>query len=121
VCRGLDKIRSVIVLYLKDKVFIEPTKETKLYSFRMVKSQTITKQLTKFNKILDDLVNIEVIIEVKDKTLLLLSALHKAKLMVQEDGGGRKRMFVSSRKFTKVGEGECLFPLVQPLKEKMRE
>ena len=45
------------------------------YSFKMVKSKTITKQLTKFNQILDDFVNNEVKIDDEDKAPLLLCAL----------------------------------------------
>jgi len=47
----------------------------KLYSFKMVKSKTITNQLTKVNQILDDLVNIEMKIKDEDKAPLLLCAL----------------------------------------------
>jgi len=41
----------------------------------MVESKPIMEQLTEFNKILDDLVNIEVKIKDKDKPLLLLCVL----------------------------------------------
>jgi len=44
----------------------------------MVESKTITKQLTKFNKILDDLENIEVQLEDEDKVILLLCALPRS-------------------------------------------
>ena len=40
-----------------------------------MKSITITEQLTKFNKILNDLVNIQVEVKDEDKVLLLLCAL----------------------------------------------
>jgi hypothetical protein len=49
--------------------------KTKLHSFRMVESKTIAYQLTEFNKMLDDLVNIEVEIEDEDKSILLLCVL----------------------------------------------
>lgn len=42
----------------------------KLYSFWMMESKTITKQLTEFNKILNNLKNIEVNIEDEDKRML---------------------------------------------------
>jgi len=82
----VDKAKSAIVLCLGDKVLREVVKEPnatsmwakleslymtkslahrqflkqQLYSFRMVKSKAIMEQLTEFNKILDDLENIEV-------------------------------------------------------------
>jgi len=97
----VDKARSAIVLCLGDKVLRDVAKEPtttsmwskleslymtkslahrqflkqQLYSFKMVESKTVTEQLTEFNKILDDLENIEVQIEDEDKTILLLCAL----------------------------------------------
>jgi len=44
----------------------------------MVKSKAIIEQLTKFNKILDDLENIEVNLEDEDKAILLLCALPRS-------------------------------------------
>jgi hypothetical protein len=44
----------------------------------MVESKAIMEQLTKFNKILDDLENIEVHLEDEDKTILLLCALPRS-------------------------------------------
>jgi len=49
-----------------------------LYSFKMVESKTVTEQLTEFNKILDDLENIEVTLEDEDKAILLLYALPRS-------------------------------------------
>jgi len=46
-----------------------------LYSFKMVESKVIMEQLTEFNKILDDLENIEVHLEDEDNAILLLCAL----------------------------------------------
>ena len=92
----VDKARSAIVLCLGDKVLRDDAKEPtaasmwskleslymtkslayrqflrqQLYSFKMVESKTVTEQLTEFNKILDDLENIEVQIEDKDKAIL---------------------------------------------------
>jgi len=44
----------------------------------MVKSKDIMEQLTEFNKILDDLENIEVHLEDEDKAILLLCALPRS-------------------------------------------
>jgi hypothetical protein len=49
-----------------------------IYSFKMLESKWITEQLTEFNKILDDLANIEVSIEDEDKAFLLLCSLLKS-------------------------------------------
>jgi len=85
----VDKAKSVIVLCLGDKVLREVAKEPtatsmwskleslyktkslanwqflkqKLYSFKMVESKAIMEQLTKFNKNIGDLENIEVHLE----------------------------------------------------------
>ena len=85
----VDKVRSAIVLCLGDKVLRDVAKEPtatsmwskleslymtkslahrqflkqQLYSFKMVESKTIMEQLMEFNKILDDLENIEVHLE----------------------------------------------------------
>jgi len=49
-----------------------------LYTFKMTESRTVTEQLADFNKILDDLENIEVKLEDEDKALLLLNSLPKS-------------------------------------------
>jgi len=100
----VDKARSAIVLCLGDKVLRDVAKEPtaasmwskleslymtkslahrqflkqQLYSFKMVESKTVTEQLTEFNKILDDLENIEVKLEDEDKAILLLCALPRS-------------------------------------------
>ena len=100
----VDKARSAIVLCLGDKVLREVAKEPtaasmwakleslymtkslahrqflkqQLYSFKMVESKAIMEQLTEFNKILDDLENIEVNLEDEDKAILLLCALPRS-------------------------------------------
>ena len=100
----VDKARSVIVFLLGDKVLSDVAKEPtaasiwsklkslymikslahrqflkqQLYSFKMVKSKAIMEQLTEFNKILDDLKNIEVHLEDEDKTILFLCALPRS-------------------------------------------
>jgi len=80
----VDKAMSAIVLCLRDKVLREVAKETtsmwlkfeylymtkslahrqflkqQIYSFKMVESKAIMDQLKEFNKILDDLKNMEV-------------------------------------------------------------
>jgi hypothetical protein len=48
-----------------------------LYSFKMTKARSITEQLSEFNKILEDLENIEVKLDDEDKALLLLNSLSK--------------------------------------------
>lgn len=48
-----------------------------LYSFRMVESKNM-EQLMEFNKILNDLENIKVILEDKSKVILLLFTLPKS-------------------------------------------
>lgn len=65
-----DVVKVGVVVY--DQVFGSKTipKTKKIYSFRMVESKTITKQLIEFNKILDDLVIIEVKIEDEDNSVL---------------------------------------------------
>jgi len=94
----VDKARSAIVLCLGDKVLRDVVKEPtttsmwskleslyktkslahrqflkkQLYSFKMVESKAIMEQLTEFNKILDDLENIEVHLKDEDKVILLL-------------------------------------------------
>jgi len=100
----VGKARSAIVLCLGEKVLTDAVKEPtavsmwskleslymtkslahrqflkqKLYSFKMVESKTVTEQLTGFNKILDDLENIEVHLEDEDKAILLLCALPRS-------------------------------------------
>lgn len=100
----VDKARSAIVLCLGDKVLRDVAKEPtaasmwskleslymtkslahrqflkqQLYSFKMVESKAIMEQLTEFNKILDDLENIEVHLEDEDKAILLLCALPRS-------------------------------------------
>jgi len=56
---------------LADRQFLKQ----QLYSFKMVESKTVIEQLTEFNKILDDLENIEVQLEDEDKVILLLCVL----------------------------------------------
>jgi len=60
--------------YLPHRQFLKQ----QLYSFKMVESKAIMEQLTEFNKILDDLENIEVQLEDEDKVILLLCALPKS-------------------------------------------
>jgi len=100
----IDKAKSAIVLCLRDKVLRDVTGEAttslmwakldslymtkslahrkllkqQLYTFKIVESKSITEQLAEFNKILDDLVNIEVNMEDEDKAFLLLCSLPKS-------------------------------------------
>ncbi|KAK2367568.1 alpha carbonic anhydrase [Trifolium repens] len=99
-----EKAVSCITLCLADKVLREVAKETnaadmwakleslymtksvahkqflkqKLYFYRMVESKSITEQLAEFNKIIDDLANIDVKLEDEDKALHLLCTLPKS-------------------------------------------
>ncbi|KAL8480589.1 hypothetical protein ACS0TY_027220 [Phlomoides rotata] len=99
-----EKAHSMIILCLGDKALREVSKETtavgvwekleglynlktlanrlymkqKLFSFRMVEEKSILKQVDDFNKLLDDLQNIEVQLDEEDKALLLLSSLPKS-------------------------------------------
>ncbi|KAK2397311.1 alpha carbonic anhydrase [Trifolium repens] len=99
-----EKALSAIILCLGDRVSREVAKETtaaamwakldslymtkslahrqfmkqRLYFFRMVETKPITEQLAEFNKILDDLANIDVTLEDGDKALHLLCALPKS-------------------------------------------
>lgn len=57
-------------LYMTKSLVHSQFLKQKLYSFRIVESKTILGQLTKFSKILDYLVIIEVKIENEDKTTL---------------------------------------------------
>ena len=100
----VDKARSVVVLCLGDKVLREVAKgptatlmwskleslyvtkslgdrqllKQQLYSFKMVESKVTMEKLTEFNKIFDDLENIEVHLEDEDKFILLLCSLPRS-------------------------------------------
>ena len=55
-------------LYLKQR----------LYSFRMAEGKSIEDQMDEFNKIIDDLENVDVKMEEEDQAIILLSALPKS-------------------------------------------
>jgi len=100
----VDKARSTIYLCLGDKVLRDVAKEPtatsmwskleslymskalahqqflkqQLYSFKMVESKAIMEQLMEFNKILNDLKNIDVHLEDEDKAILLLCSLPRS-------------------------------------------
>ena len=100
----IDRARSTIILCLGDKALREVARERtttsmwlkleslymtkslanrlclkqQLYTFKMTELRTVTEQLADFNKILDDLENIEVKLEEEDKALLLLNSLPKS-------------------------------------------
>ncbi|WJX64387.1 hypothetical protein P8452_49170 [Trifolium repens] len=99
-----EKALSSIILCLGDKVLREVAKETsaaamwskldslymtkslahkqllkqQLYFFRMVENKSIGEQLSEFNKIVDDLANIDVNLEDEDKAFHLLCAFPKS-------------------------------------------
>jgi len=62
-------------LYMTKSLAHRKFLKQQLYSFKMVESKAIMEQLTKLNKIFDNLENIEVLLEDEDKTILLLRAL----------------------------------------------
>ena len=97
----IEKAKSTIILCLGDKalreVVREPTTATiwlkleslymtkstvnrlflknQLYSFKMTEERMLSDQIADFNKILDDLENLEVKMEDEDKALMLLNGL----------------------------------------------
>ncbi|CAJ2640650.1 unnamed protein product [Trifolium pratense] len=99
-----DKALSVIILCLADNVLREVAKEKtaaamwtkldalymtkslahkqclkeRLFFFRMVENKPVVEQLSEFNKIIDDLANIDVNLEDEDKAFHLLCALPKS-------------------------------------------
>ncbi|KAK2414224.1 cysteine-rich RECEPTOR kinase [Trifolium repens] len=99
-----EKALSSIILCLGDKVLREVAKETsaaamwtkldslymtkslahkqllkqQLYFFRMVENKSFGEQLSEFNKIVDDLANIDVNLEDEDKAFHLLCAFSKS-------------------------------------------
>ncbi|KAE8692398.1 hypothetical protein F3Y22_tig00110839pilonHSYRG00037 [Hibiscus syriacus] len=100
----LEKAHSAIILSLGDKALREVSRETtaqalwaklellymtkslanrlflkqRLYSFKMHEEKSITEQIDEFNKIIDDLENIDVKMEDEDKALLLLNSIPKS-------------------------------------------
>jgi hypothetical protein len=58
-------------LYMTKSLSHRQILKQQLYFFRMVETKSITDQLTEFNKIIDDLVNIDVNLENDDKSLHL--------------------------------------------------
>lgn len=99
----IEKARSAIILCLGDKALREVAREKtaaamwlkleslymtkslahrlclkqQLYAFSMVEGRSMSDQIADFNKILDDLENIEVKLDDEDKALLLLKSLPK--------------------------------------------
>ncbi|KAK2395140.1 alpha carbonic anhydrase [Trifolium repens] len=99
-----EKAHSAIILCLGDKVLREVAKEKtavdmwtkldslymtkslahnqllkqQLYFFRMVENKSMEEQLAEFNKIVDDLANIDVNLEDEDKAFHLLCAFAKS-------------------------------------------
>ncbi|KAK2417659.1 alpha carbonic anhydrase [Trifolium repens] len=99
-----EKALSSIILCLGDKVLREVARETsaaamwskldslymtkslaqkqclkqQLYFFRMVEHKSVVEQLAEFNKIIDDLANVDVKLEDEDKAFHLLCALPKS-------------------------------------------
>ncbi|KAK2448483.1 hypothetical protein QL285_007742 [Trifolium repens] len=65
-------------LYMTKSAAHQQYLKQKLYFYRMVETKSMTEQLAKFNKIIDDLANIDVTLEDGDKTLHLLCTLPKS-------------------------------------------
>lgn len=100
----MEKAHSAIILRLADKVLGEVSRETtaagvwakleqlymtkslanrlymkqRLYSYKFTQDRGIGEQLDEFNKLLDDLENIDVKIEDEERAIMLLSALPKS-------------------------------------------
>lgn len=49
-----------------------------LYSFKMVDEKLVREQIDEFNKIVDDLENIEVTLDNDDKALMLLNSISRS-------------------------------------------
>ena len=97
----VEKARSAIILCLGDKALREVARENtatalwlkletlymtksvsnrlllkqQLFSFKMTEERSLIDQMAEYNKILDDLENLEVKLEDEDKALILLSGL----------------------------------------------
>jgi len=65
-------------LYMTKSLAHRQCLKQQLYFYRMVESKPIMEQLTEFNKIIDDLANIDVNLEGEDKALHLLCALPRS-------------------------------------------
>ena len=100
----LDKAQSTLILSLGDRALKEVLRETsaaaiwrkleplymtkslanrlylkqRLYSFKMQEERFIEDQMDEFNKIIDDLANVDVKIEDEDQAVKLLSPLPKS-------------------------------------------
>ncbi|PNY11482.1 cytochrome p450 [Trifolium pratense] len=71
-----DKAINDIIFCLRDKVLREVARETTVVA--MLETKSIMEQLTESNKIIDDLVNIDVNLEDDDKAIHMLCALPKS-------------------------------------------
>ncbi|KAK2442835.1 alpha carbonic anhydrase [Trifolium repens] len=65
-------------LYMTKSAAHQQFLKQKLYFYRMVESKSMTEQLAEFNKIIDDLANVDVNLEDGDKALHLLCTLPKS-------------------------------------------
>ena len=100
----LNKAQSSLILSLGDRALREVSRETsdaaiwkkleslymtkflanrlylklRFYSFKMQEGRSIEDQMDEFNKIIDDLTNVDVKIEDKDQSIKLLSSLPKS-------------------------------------------
>ncbi|PNY01887.1 cytochrome p450, partial [Trifolium pratense] len=76
---------GAITLCLGDKFLKE-----QLFFFRMVESKPVMEQLSEFNKIIDDLANVDVNLEDEDKSFHLLSALPRGRSENEGKWKGKK-------------------------------
>ncbi|KAK2387677.1 alpha carbonic anhydrase [Trifolium repens] len=65
-------------LYMTKSLAHKQCLKQQLYFFRMVENKSVVEQLTEFNKIIDDLANVDVNLEDEDKAFHLLCALPKS-------------------------------------------
>jgi hypothetical protein len=85
VLREVAKEKSAAAMWAKlDKLYMTKSLAHKqclkqqLYFFRMVENKSVSEQLSEFNKIIDDLANVDVKIEDEDQAFHLLCALPKS-------------------------------------------
>ncbi|PNX67146.1 cytochrome p450, partial [Trifolium pratense] len=65
-------------LYMTKSLAHKQCLKQRLYFYRMSENKSVVEQLAEFNKIIDDLANIDVTIEDEDKAFHLLCALPKS-------------------------------------------
>lgn len=74
----LEKLYMAISLH--NRLYLKQ----KLYSFKMTEDKSLLEKIDDFNKIMDDLLNIEVNLEEEDKGILLLNSIPKSYKSVKD-------------------------------------